>query len=246
MRWPSVRPRSPRGGRGERAQLRARPANRMSRLAAAAVSLASVVLVAGCGGASNPPNAPASSTGSASVLPGGGGETTRSATKPATIKPVSTKPVSTKPATTSTSRGAAGKAREVEGTCPYVSNEQVALTEGNRVGRSTVVTTSPVGCRFYFAYGDAHMTARISVRTFATPTLAYNAMVRTGGVGAIGDPSIGSGAVLYQTSFYPPDGGRDWACTFAKGRRVVTVNTSQVSPSANARNLARVVEPKIH
>ncbi|MEP6851796.1 MAG: hypothetical protein ABJA87_03960 [bacterium] len=202
---------------------------------ATVTALAATLALAACGGGSSGTSSSTSgpSVSSASVLPGGGRDTSSSASATTLSRPPSA------------TRSSAGSVREIDRACPYVSNEEVALTEGNRVGRSTVVTTAPVGCRFYFAFGDGHMTAQIAVRTYATATLAYNAMVRTGGRKAIGDPSLADGAVLYQTSFYPPDGARDWACTFAKGRRVVTVNTSQVSPSANARNLAAHVAPMI-
>lgn len=141
----------------------------------------------------------------------------------------------------STAARPTGPVREIDSSCPYIGNQQVADIEGNRVGRSTVLTSTPRGCRFYFAYADGHMTAQITVRMFATPTDAFNAMTRTGAPRAIGDPHIADGAVLYQTRFYPPDGDKDWACTFAAGRHVVTVNTDQTSPSTNARNLARAI-----
>jgi hypothetical protein len=51
--------------------------------------------------------------------------------------------------------------------------------------------------------------------------------------------------VLYQTDFYAPDKGQDWACAFAKGTVMVVINTSQKSPSLNARLVAQAVAPKI-
>lgn len=138
---------------------------------------------------------------------------------------------------------------EKEGTCPYISNQDAADTEGNRIYRTTLVTTlHPVGCRFYFWCCDYHATMDIVPRTFATPTDAYNAMVRTGQAGSsvTGIDSLikGVSAVLYQTKFYGPDGATDWACTFAKGKVMVTVNTNQNDVSFNAKSLAQLIAPK--
>jgi len=135
---------------------------------------------------------------------------------------------------------------ETDGDCPYISTEDAADLEGNRIGRTTVVSTNPPGCRFYFAYNLAHMTLQISTQTFGDPVDAYNAMVTASEAGqnAAATEGIGDGAVLYQTAFYPPDGNNDWACTFVKGTVLVTVNTDQVSPSTNARNIAAAIAPK--
>ena len=80
----------------------------------------------------------------------------------------------------------------------------------------------------------------ISVEQFADATMAYNAMVRLGEAGgnASGQPKIAPGVdgIRYQTSFYPPDGTSDWAFSFAKGSRVVTIKTDQTT-SAYAYNV---------
>lgn len=138
---------------------------------------------------------------------------------------------------------------EKEGPCPYISTQDAADTEGNRIYRTTVLTTlHPVGCRFYFWCCDYHATMDILPRTFGTPTEAYNAMVRTGEAGANvqGIPALikGVSAVAYQTKFYGPDGATDWACTFAKGKVMVTVNTNQNDVSFNAKQLAKMIAPK--
>ena len=145
--------------------------------------------------------------------------------------------------------GASPAAGEQEGSCPYISTQDAADTEGNRVYRTTTITSrNPVGCRFYFWCCDYHATMDILPQTFDTPTDAYNAMVRTGEAGSnvTGIPSLvpGVAAVLYQTRFYGPDGGTDWACTFAKGRIMVTVHTNQNDVSFNARQLAQLIAQK--
>ena len=138
---------------------------------------------------------------------------------------------------------------EREATCPYISTQNAAETEGNRIYRTTIITsTRPVGCRFYFWCCDFHATMDIVPRTFPTALAAYNAMVRTGKAGsnAIGVKALvpGVSAVLYQTKFYGPDGATDWACTFAKGTRMVTVHTNQNDVSFNAKQLAMLIAPR--
>lgn len=141
-----------------------------------------------------------------------------------------------------------GPVTETAGSCPYLDAVTASDLEGNKVGRVTVVSTDPVGCNFYFAYGDGHMTLQISTQRYATATDAYNAMVATGDAGAQveGIPGLvpGVDAVLYRTSFYPPDKGRDWACSFATGPVMVTVKTDQTDISFNARNIAATIAPK--
>lgn len=145
--------------------------------------------------------------------------------------------------------GAAPPTGEREATCPYISTQDAADTEGNRIYRTTITTrTHPVGCRFYFWCCDFHPTMDIVPQTFASPLEAYNAMVRTGEAGsnAIGVKALvpGVSAVLYQTKFYGPDGATDWACTFAKGTTMVTVHTNQNDVSFNAKQLAALIAPR--
>lgn len=136
---------------------------------------------------------------------------------------------------------------ETDGDCPYLSAQEAADLEGNRVGRTTVLSTTPPGCRFYFAYDLSHMTMEITTQTFDDPIDANNAMVTTATAGknATAAAGIGDGAVLYQTTFYPPDGDNDWACAFIKGNVLVIIKTDQISPSYNARHVAETVAPRI-
>lgn len=147
---------------------------------------------------------------------------------------------------------------EVERSCPYIAagldqeptnGPNVADLEGDRVYRTTVLTgLTPVGCRFYFAYGSHEAVADILPKTFATPTDAYNAMVRTAEAGAQQIPqqnfAPGVTGISYQTLFYGPDGPRDWAFVFAKGRVMVVVHTQQSNTSRNALYLARALVAK--
>jgi hypothetical protein len=142
--------------------------------------------------------------------------------------------------------GAAPPRGEREANCPYISTQNAAETEGNRIYRTTIITgTNPVGCRFYFWCCDFHATMDIVPQTLGSALEAYNAMVRTGEAGsnAIGVRALvpGVSAVLYQTKFYGPDGPTDWACTFAKGTRLVTVRTNQNDVSFNAKQLATLI-----
>lgn len=138
-------------------------------------------------------------------------------------------------------------ATEADGDCPYLSAQEAEDLEGNRVGRTTVLSSTPPGCRFYFAYDLSHMTLEITTQQFPDPIDANNAMVTTATAGknASAVQGIGDGAVLYQTTFYPPDGDDDWACAFIKGSLLVVVKTDQVSPSFNARRVAETVAPRV-
>jgi hypothetical protein len=174
-----------------------------------------------------PPTTGSRSTGG-SQLPGGGdGETARSTL------------VTTPRPSLSTPNGV----REVAGTCPYISAQNFADAEGDRVGRVTVLQTRPVGCRFYFQYDASQLIGEITVSVFATPTEAYNAMVLSahGHPEVQSYPDVGDGAVAFQT---PLRGSPAWQCVFARGRSVVTVRTQQPYPALNAVNLAREIVPK--
>lgn len=207
---------------------------------AAALLLAGGAL-AGCGTDNNataPSPGPSCASTAPTGLAGGPGECappTAASTPPGATPPTPPTPTAAPDAPT-----------ETEGDCPYLDAQQAEDFEGSRVGRVTVVSTDPVGCNFYFAYGDGHMTLRISTQTLADDIEAYNAMVTTGGTGAIGvrDLVPGVDAVLYRTAFYERDGDQDWACTFAKGKVLVTVNTDQTTPSLNARLVCQEIAPE--
>jgi hypothetical protein len=190
-------------------------------------------LLTGCTGKSSTadtaqPSSPVSQPGG---LGGGGGEQTSA--------PRSTILTTPKPSLT-TPHGV----KEVDGTCPYISDQAFADAEGDRVGRVTVLQTKPVGCRFYFQYDDSAVIGEIDLDTFHTATQAYNAMVLSAKdhPEVQSDPAIGAGAVAFQTAL---QGTNTWQCVFAKGTSVVTVRTRQPYPALNALNLAREIAPKI-
>jgi hypothetical protein len=144
----------------------------------------------------------------------------------------------------------------VEKACPYILSSQdqgpnsLADLEGDRVYRTTVLTgMKPVGCRFYFYAPPYEAIAEIATRPFPSPLDAHNAMVLTGRAGTEveGKPNIVKGVdgVLYRTKFFGPDGARDWACVFAKGKLMVTVRTQRTDTSLNAMLIAQAIAPKI-
>lgn len=146
--------------------------------------------------------------------------------------------------------------RALEKTCPYILSSQdqgpnsLADLEGDRVYRTTVLTSmKPVGCRFYFYAPPYEAIAEIATRPFPSAVDAHNAMVLTGQAGTEveGKPDIVKGVdgVLYRTKFFGPDGARDWACVFAKGKLMVTVRTQRTDTSLNALLIAQAIAPKI-
>lgn len=174
---------------------------------------------------------------------------------PSSIAPVSEAPVTGQPVQ---------EVAAPNNSCPYISNDAARAAEGDRVGRVMLTTTSPPGCNFYWQYDDSRMILQISVANYPSQTGAYNAMIRDTvaaperiGVQALiaqngcsaetsqdDRPTSCVDAVLYRTTFYPPDGNRDWAAAFAKSSRVVTVRTQQDDVSFNAKNVAAQIAPR--
>jgi hypothetical protein len=185
--------------------------------------------------------------------------TTRDTTIHSTVTetPPAATPFRPKPASTVAplAPGQHPSAGAVDKPCPYIRSSQdqgsnsMADLEGDRVYRTTVLTgMKPVGCRFYFWSGPYEAIAEIATRTFPTARAAHDAMVLTGQAGTevAGKPDIlpGVDAVLYRTKFFGPDGARDWACVFAKGRVMVTVRTQRTDTSLNALLIAQAIAPK--
>jgi hypothetical protein len=154
--------------------------------------------------------------------------------------------------------GAKAHRGEKDGTCPYIRtglNEDsgggvnLADLEGDRVYRTTVLTHyQPVGCRFYFYAPPYEAIAEILPRRFPTATDAFNAMVRTAEAGRnpITERNFVRGltGICYQTKFFGPDGLRDWAFVFAKGRLMVVVHTQRSDTSRNALYIGRAIAGK--
>ena len=219
---------------------------RRSRVLAVAVAAAGVVLLGGCtsggpGGASSP--APV------------GTRTTIVGTRTAGASPTT---VFT-PAPASSRRplrpGKKAHAGERERSCPYIrsglnedngSGVNLADIEGDRVYRTTVLTgLKPVGCRFYFYAPPYEAVAEIHPQTFADAATAHNAMVLTARAGheQIVERGFvpGLDGICFTTKFFGPDGAKDWAFAFAKGRVMVVVYTQRTDTSRNALYLAQAI-----
>ncbi|WAX55273.1 hypothetical protein M6B22_12005 [Jatrophihabitans cynanchi] len=176
---------------------------------------------------------------------------TRTATAQPTYLPPPARTVTPQPPGSRLPRG------EVERACPYIAStpqenaqHNVADIEGDHVYRTTVLTDlAPVGCRFYFYAGPYEAIADIVPRTFDSALAAHNAMVLTAqrtGSQASGRSDIvpGVDAVLFRTKFFGPDGARDWACAFAKGKVMVVVHTQRTDQSVSALELAKAIASK--
>ncbi len=146
---------------------------------------------------------------------------------------------------------------EVRRTCPYIkggldseptNGPNIADLEGDRVGGVTVLPRlHPVGCRFYFSYAYEAV-ADILPRTFKTRVAARDAMILTARAGSNNEPYPnfvkGVDGIRYRTKFYGPDGKRDWAFVFAKGKVMVVVHTQQTNASFNAQAIAEAIVGK--
>jgi hypothetical protein len=151
--------------------------------------------------------------------------------------------------------GRSARSGERERLCPYLRtglNQQgdggvnMADLEGDRIYRTTVLTDyTPVGCRFYFYAPPYEAVADIRPHTFSTPTAAYNAMVLTARTGRNTIPEQnfvpGVTGISFQTRYFGPDGRKDWAFVFAKGKVMVAVYTQRSDTSRNAVYIARAI-----
>jgi hypothetical protein len=182
-----------------------------------------------------------------------------------TVAPPPTTYTPPAPATRAPYRGKNALARgEKPGRCPYIQTGldqdqhpgpvNLADIEGDRVGHTTVLTNlDPVGCRFYFAYGGyegvAHEAiAEIRPQRLASATAAHNAMVLVARTGrqqyAVHNLIPGVDGIGFRTKFFGPDGDKDWAFAFARGRVMVIVYTQVTVSSSNARYLAQAIAAK--
>lgn len=162
-------------------------------------------------------------------------------------------------------RGASAPKGERFARCPYIrtgldqdgysSGATLANLEGDRVGRTTVLAGyTPVGCRFYFinSYGGVlhEAVADILPTTFATPAAAHNALVLTADAGRSGSQQSqphfvpGVDGIQYQTRFFGPDGDKDWAFAFARGKVLVVVHTQQSDSPLNALLVGKAIVGK--
>ena len=187
---------------------------------------------------------------------GGCSASARSDSTGATIRQTITT-TTTLPAPTPTPTGQLaqpGVVVERAGTCPYLSLSTAQADNGSLLGRQSVVTTTPPGCRFYArnaaGYGQKGKAGRISVEIatarYRTRIDAEQGMVRTALAGTDVNPTTvhGHRGAQFRTRFSPADGNRDWACTFFVDKLVVTVKTDRTDLSINALELAKTIAPK--
>jgi hypothetical protein len=143
----------------------------------------------------------------------------------------------------------------VVGRCPWIASSpdqnravNVADLNGSHVYRTTITTTKPTGCAFYFYASPYQAQVDIAVRTFSTAAEAHDAIVLTARAGTQqqAEPGIipGVDAVLYRTKFFAPDRARDWACVFAAGPTMVIVRTDRTDTSLNALLIAKAIAPR--
>ena len=151
--------------------------------------------------------------------------------------------------------GASPGKGSVAGRCPWIASSpdqnprvNVADLNGSHVYRTTITTTKPPGCSFYFYAPPYQAQVDITVRTFSTAREAHDAIVLTARTGTQQEakPAIipGVDAVLYRTRFFGPDGAREWACVFAAGKTMVIVRTDRNDTSLNALLIATAIAPK--
>ena len=155
--------------------------------------------------------------------------------------------------------GASAPKGQKDGRCPYIkaglnqtdnTGVNLADLEGDRVYRTTLLTKyRPVGCRFYFYAGPYEAIADIRPYTFANFTDAHNAMVRT--ATADGKETItekdfvpGVDGICFRTKYFGPDGFKDWAFVFAKGKHMVVVYTQRKDTSRNALYIGKAIAAK--
>jgi hypothetical protein len=141
--------------------------------------------------------------------------------------------------------------------CPLGGEQAVANKIGMRLARIQVLSTGGTvrGCRIYALQhsplattehlpGPHQPAVEVTSARYVDADAAHNAVARLADRGR--NPQrvhITPGVVgaCFQTTFYPRDHGRDWACAFAKGTIAVLVRTVVVSPALDAIAVARLV-----
>jgi hypothetical protein len=135
--------------------------------------------------------------------------------------------------------------------CPFAAQDFVHDSIGMRLGRITVLRSSgrAVGCRFYALQdsslhsqehlpGPGQPAVEIVTQRYPSATAAHNGFVRVARTGtnpqrvALGGGRVG---VCFQTDFYAPDRGADWACAGSSGPVAVVVRTVVTSPALDVK-----------
>jgi hypothetical protein len=171
---------------------------------------------------------------------------TQTVTHTTTPTPGPSAPVSTGPTVAATASD-----------CPFLRQQAAANRVGMRLERITVLRSGGkiVGCRFYALQNSPlaeseHLPGpdqpAIEIKTVLYPSMiaAHNAFVTLGSKGANvqQDAIVGQAPGLcFQTDFYAKDKGKDWACAFNLGRRMVLVRTVVTSSEVSAISVSRAV-----
>ena len=142
--------------------------------------------------------------------------------------------------------------------CPLIGYDEARSDAGFRL-QTTIGTLTQdgkfAGCRFYpnpFP-GErlppaTQVAIEIVVSPYASVDAAHNAFIQLAEAGKnFQQETIASGntGLCYQTTLWAPDNGTDWACTFAKGSKVVVIRTVVTSPALNVLEIAQAVYPKV-
>jgi hypothetical protein len=235
-----IRSRRPAGAAGSQGPRHANGKGWSVQALGMAAVLASLVAVAGCshngGGQAAPgtsasvPSESSTPTAQSDGLGGGEGESS----------PPRSSIVTTPEPTLSTKDGV-----EIDKPCPYATADEFRGAEGDRVGRVVQLMANPVGCRFYFEYDPSAIVGEIRIEKFATSTEAFNAVVvaTKGHPEFVDDKNIGDGGSV--SIRLPLQGEQTWACIFSKGTYVVTAQSRQTTVGQDARNIAKLIEPRI-
>src|SRR5205085_9759630 len=106
-------------------------------------------------------------------------------------------------------------------------------------------------CRFYPAvFKSEHLpppsqvAIEVLVSQYASPSTARDAFIRVATAGTNyqqDDVATGVKGLCYQTTLWSPDKGKDWACTFSKGSKVVVIRTVVTDPAFNVVQIAKAV-----
>jgi hypothetical protein len=182
---------------------------------------------------------------------------TQTAVQTIPAPPISAPPVSAPPTTPLSS----GPTTAASGTCPYVTETFANDSVGQRLGRQEVLRSDGaiVGCRFYAIQGTALATSEnlpganqpdieITTATYATTTVAHNAVVRLAEAGSniqsVSIPDVFT--ACFENTFDPTDGDKDWMCAFSAATRVVVVKLAEADTSGadNVIKVTRAVATK--
>lgn len=141
--------------------------------------------------------------------------------------------------------------------CPLLSTTEAKSDAGMRLNKITTLSQNGklVGCRFYPAvFQSEHLpppsqvVIEIVISQYANATSAHNAFIRIATSGTNYQQDViatGNTGLCFQTTLWKPDNGKDWACTFSKGSKVVVIRTVVTDPAFNVVQIAKAVYPKV-